>query len=139
MPTRVTRYNYARLPLTPTQWAKHTYPPCLLHAAAMPPCWTLYLAKAKTAPANATLWAKKAAKGESKKESKKAAKASKDDGAKKPAAMSKKTLETHAKWQAEAERLGGPSAKIVVSKADAKKLVFDALHDSFKPMNINGL
>ncbi|KAL7550777.1 hypothetical protein ACHAWF_013987 [Thalassiosira exigua] len=58
--------------------------------------------------------------------------------AKKPV-LSGKALESHRKWQAEAERMGGPAARIVVDRAGAKKLVFDKLHDDFKPMNINGL
>ena len=49
---------------------------------------------------------------------------------------SKEALAIHRKWQAEAVKLGGPDAKIVVSKGAAKKLIFDMLHDAFRPMNI---
>ena len=56
---------------------------------------------------------------------------------KKPAALSSAAVKTHQKWQVEADKAGG--GKIVVGKPAAKKLVFDALHDGFKPMNINGL
>eukprot|EP00957_Ditylum_brightwellii_P187904 14307253-Ditylum_brightwellii.AAC.1 len=42
----------------------------------------------------------------------------------------------HRKWQAEAEKLGGPNVRIVVNKLEAKKLIFDTLHESFRPMNI---
>ena len=66
-----------------------------------------------------------------------AAAASKKPAAKKP--PSKTTLEAHKKWQAEAEKRGGPNARIIVSKKDAKKPVFDKLMDSFKPMNITDL
>jgi len=41
------------------------------------------------------------------------------------------------KWQAEADKMGG--GKITVDRSDAKKAIFDVLHDSFKPMNVNGL
>ena len=47
--------------------------------------------------------------------------------------------EAHRKWQAEAERLGGPNARVVVSKPEAKKLIFDKLHNEFTPMNIDGV
>lgn len=49
---------------------------------------------------------------------------------------SKQFLELHRKWQAAAEKAGGPSARIVVDKNDAKKLIFDLLYDKFRPMNI---
>eukprot|EP00804_Cyclotella_cryptica_P013291 CCRYP_018637-RB/>CCRYP_018637-RB protein AED:0.20 eAED:0.20 QI:289/1/1/1/1/1/6/1235/735 len=49
---------------------------------------------------------------------------------------SKEALAIHRKWQAEAEKHGGKDARIVVSKPAAKKLIFDMLHDSFRPMNI---
>jgi len=42
----------------------------------------------------------------------------------------------HRKWQAAAEQMGGPDARIVVDKKAAKKLVFDLLYDAFCPMNI---
>jgi len=51
-------------------------------------------------------------------------------------APSKEALAIHRKWQAEAEKQGGPDARIVVSKPAAKKIIFDMLHDAFRPMNI---
>ena len=57
----------------------------------------------------------------------------------KPKVMSKSAIEAHRKWQAEAERLGGPNARVVVSKPEAKKLIFDKLHNKFAPMNIDGV
>lgn len=56
-----------------------------------------------------------------------------------PTKLSKSAMESHRKWQAEAEKQGGPNAKIVVNKPDAKKLIFDKLHDEFAPSNINGV
>ena len=56
-----------------------------------------------------------------------------------PKVMSKSAIEAHRKWQAEAEKLGGPDARVVVSKPDAKKLIFDKLYDEFTPMNIDGV
>jgi hypothetical protein len=35
-----------------------------------------------------------------------------------------------------AEKAGGPDARIVVKKADAKPLIFDVLYNAFRPMNI---
>lgn len=49
---------------------------------------------------------------------------------------SKAALELHRKWQQLAEKMGGPSARIVVEKSKAKQLIFDVLHDTFAPMNI---
>eukprot|EP00957_Ditylum_brightwellii_P164742 12542973-Ditylum_brightwellii.AAC.1 len=40
------------------------------------------------------------------------------------------------KWQDAAIKMGGEGAKIILTKSHAKKLVFDLLRDSFKPMNI---
>jgi hypothetical protein len=60
-------------------------------------------------------------------------------GSDKPKEMSKNSLELHKKWQAEAEKLGGPGVKIIVGKSEAKKLIFDKLHDAFAPMNIDGV
>ena len=51
-------------------------------------------------------------------ESKKAA-AGKLGDADKP--MSKATIEAHKKWQAEAEKLGGPGARVIVGKPDASR------------------
>lgn len=61
--------------------------------------------------------------------------ASKDKSANdKPKQPSKEALAIHRKWQLEADKLGG--GKIEVSKPKAKKLIFDMMHDSFRPMNI---
>lgn len=49
---------------------------------------------------------------------------------------SKAQLEIHQKWQAAAEAAGGQSARIVIQKATAKKIIFDFLFDAFCPMNI---
>lgn len=49
---------------------------------------------------------------------------------------SKAQLEIHRKWQAAAEAAGGQSARIVLHKAIAKKIIFDFLFDAFCPMNI---
>ena len=40
------------------------------------------------------------------------------------------------KWQEAAEKAGGPGARIITNKTEAKKIVFDMLHDSFRPMNM---
>lgn len=56
------------------------------------------------------------------------------DKAAKPKQPSKEALAIHRKWQIEADKLGG--GKIEVSKPKAKKLIFDMMHDSFRPMNI---
>jgi hypothetical protein len=52
---------------------------------------------------------------------------------------SKQMLETHRKWQEMAESMGGVGARIVVSKPEAKKLIYDELYDSFRPMNITDI
>jgi hypothetical protein len=52
---------------------------------------------------------------------------------KKPSAQA---IALHRKWQEAAEQMGGPEARIIVSKSAAKPLVFDCLHDNFQPMNI---
>ena len=49
---------------------------------------------------------------------------------------SKEALAIHKKWQEQAEAMGGKDARIIVSKPDAKKLIFELLHDAFRPMNI---
>jgi hypothetical protein len=49
---------------------------------------------------------------------------------------SAQAMAIHRKWQAAAEALGGPDARIVVDKKDAKKLIFGLLYDAFTPMNI---
>jgi hypothetical protein len=53
-----------------------------------------------------------------------------------PKSASKAALAMHRQWQQQAEAVGGPSARIVVQKVKAKKLIFDLLHDAFLPMNI---
>jgi len=66
--------------------------------------------------------------------------AAKKPARKKPsAAVTQKNLDMRNKWQSEAIRMGGPNARIVVSKPEAKKVIFDTLHDDFRPMNTNGL
>ena len=61
----------------------------------------------------------------------------KKQAAAKPASkISEKAMFYHRKWQAEAEKQGGPNAKIVVSKPEAKKIIFN-LFDEGVPMNIN--
>jgi hypothetical protein len=45
-------------------------------------------------------------------------------------------LKKHREWQLAAEKVGGPNARIVVKKAEAKPLIFDLLYDAFRPMNI---
>jgi hypothetical protein len=52
------------------------------------------------------------------------------------AKLSKAAQATRDKWQKEAKKVGGPNARIIVSKADAKMLIFQTLHDSFCPMTI---
>jgi hypothetical protein len=49
---------------------------------------------------------------------------------------SKEQIEIHRKWQAAAEAAGGHNARIVLGKLTAKKMIFDFLYDSFRPMNI---
>ena len=51
-----------------------------------------------------------------------------------PSKPSNQALAVHRKWQDAAKALGGE--RIVVSKPAAKKLIFDMLKDSFRPMNI---
>lgn len=55
---------------------------------------------------------------------------------KKPKPPSQKALAVHLKWQDAAKAMGGPDARIVVSKPVAKQLIFDCLHKAFRPMNI---
>ena len=43
----------------------------------------------------------------------------------------------HEKWQADAKKLG--VNRIIVKKNEAKKVVFDALYDAFRPMNLNDI
>ena len=50
--------------------------------------------------------------------------------------VSKGAIAAHKKWQDDATKLGGPNAKIVVKKLDAKQLIFDLLYEAFRPMNI---
>jgi hypothetical protein len=53
-----------------------------------------------------------------------------------PAQASAGALKKHREWQLAAEKVGGPNARIVVKKAEAKPLIFDLLYDAFRPMNI---
>jgi hypothetical protein len=48
----------------------------------------------------------------------------------------KQMLETHRKWQEAAEAIGGPGSRIIVSKLEAKKAIYDMLYDTFRPMDI---
>ena len=41
------------------------------------------------------------------------------------------------KWQADAKKLG--VNRIIVKKNEAKKVIFDALYDAFRPMNLNDI
>ena len=43
----------------------------------------------------------------------------------------------YAKWQGEAEKMGGTN--IIIDTNQAKKIVFDKLHDLFSPVNITQL
>jgi len=54
-----------------------------------------------------------------------------------PKKPSNQALAVHKKWQDVAKTLGGE--RIVVSKPAAKKLIFDLLKDSFRPMNITDI
>jgi hypothetical protein len=58
------------------------------------------------------------------------------DGGKKKVKPSKAHLEMHRKWQDAAESMGGPDARIVLSKPDAKKIIYDYLYDAFRPCTI---
>jgi hypothetical protein len=58
------------------------------------------------------------------------------DGGKKKAKPSKAHLEMHRKWQEAAETMGGPDARIVLSKPDAKKIIYNYLYDAFRPFTI---
>lgn len=40
------------------------------------------------------------------------------------------------KWLKAAKSMGGPDAKIVVVKSKAKQIIFDMLHDAFRPFTI---
>ena len=51
--------------------------------------------------------------------------------------ISKNAILSHRKWQAEAEKQGGPNAKIVVNKPEAKRIILEMLHDELTPMDIN--
>ena len=58
----------------------------------------------------------------------------KDSGSGGSKKLSAQTLAMHKKWQDAATDLGG--GKIIVNKTEAKKAIFDMLHDAFCPMNI---
>ena len=55
-------------------------------------------------------------------------------GGKKPPSGS--ALAMHQKWQKAAEKLGGKDVRIVVSKPQAKKMIFDLRFDAVRPINI---
>ena len=60
-------------------------------------------------------------------------------GGKKPLTMkvSRAAVARHEKWQADAKKLG--VNRIIVKKNEAKKVIFDALYDSFRPMSIENI
>jgi hypothetical protein len=68
-----------------------------------------------------------------------AAESAKVGAAKGTSRPSKQLIALHRKWQDAAESMGGPEARIVVSKPMAKKLVFDLMYDAFRPMNITDI
>lgn len=49
---------------------------------------------------------------------------------------SKEALALHKKWLEEAEALGGPGTRIIVSKPAAKEKILETMFDDFRPMNI---
>ena len=53
--------------------------------------------------------------------------------------LSKTSKSIHKKWQMEAEAKGGKGAKIVLGQTEAKKLIYDLLYESFRPMNITSI
>jgi len=53
--------------------------------------------------------------------------------------LSKTSKSIHQKWQIEAERKGGKGAKVVLIQSNAKKLIYNLLKDSFRPMNITSI
>lgn len=53
--------------------------------------------------------------------------------------LSKTSKSIHKKWQKEAEAKGGKGAKIVLGQNEAKKLISDLLHESFRPINITSI
>lgn len=63
----------------------------------------------------------------------------KDQGkktAKKSEKLSKQFMAMHSKWQKQAEEMGGKGTKVIVSKPEAKKRIFELLKEAFQPMNI---
>jgi hypothetical protein len=54
-------------------------------------------------------------------------------------AVSATAQKAHAKWLAEAQKIGGPNAKLVLDRPEVKRLVFDVLHDAFGPKNVNDI
>ena len=74
-----------------------------------------------------------ATKSKSKSKSKSGGK-KKDSGSGGSKKLSAQTLAMHKKWQDAATDLGG--GKIIINKTEAKKAIFDMLHDAFCPMNI---
>ena len=51
--------------------------------------------------------------------------------------VSRAAVARHEKWQADAKKLG--VNRIIVKKNEAKKVVFDALFDAFRPMSIDNI
>jgi hypothetical protein len=56
-----------------------------------------------------------------------------------PIKVTPKALAVHKKWQEQAETMGGKGAKIIVSAVKAKKIIYLALRDEFRPMNITDI
>jgi hypothetical protein len=56
-----------------------------------------------------------------------------------PVKVTPKALAVHKKWQELAEAMGGKGAKIIVSAEKAKKIIYLAIRDEFRPMNITDI
>lgn len=56
-----------------------------------------------------------------------------------PVNVTAKALAVHKKWQEQAEAMGGKGAKIVVSTEKAKKIIYEALKEEYRPMNFNDI
>ncbi len=49
--------------------------------------------------------------------------------------VSRAAVARHEKWQADAKKMGVD--RIIVKKSEAKRVIFDAVHDAFRPMNVD--
>jgi hypothetical protein len=65
-------------------------------------------------------------------------KAASKQAAKKAAKLDPALAAKHAKWKAEAVKMGGGN-EVIIIKEKAKKVIFDKLHDMFAPANITQL